>query len=200
MNPESAALFPLPDKIPYPRGEMAENLLEIELKVRVGDLEAVRERLASTNARSEGEVMERDIYFNAPHRDFGKTDEALRLRYHNGSVTLTYKGAKRGEYRYKARTELNCDIGAGGVMERILGELGFVRVAEVKKVREYFHYQGALISLDVVEGLGTFVEIEVAGSEGDGGPSAKIAALAEELGVDGPPILESYLELLLSTR
>lgn len=200
MNAESVALFLLPVKIPYPRGEMAWNALEIELKVRVGDLAAVRERLALTDARSEGEVKERDIYFNAPHRDFGKTDEALRLRYHNGSVTLTYKGPKRGEYRYKARTELNCDIEAGTVMEGILEALGFIRVAEVKKDREYFHYQGALISLDRVEDLGTFVEIEFAGGAGDEDPSAKIATLAEELGVDGAPILESYLELLLSTR
>ena len=175
-------------------------MLEVEAKFAVRDLDAIRSRLESMGARKGRRQQEQDVYYNAPHRDFGETDEALRLRYHNGAVTLTYKGPKRGEYRYKARTELNCGIEAGSVMEGILEALGFVRVAEVKKVREYFHYQGALISLDRVEGLGTFVEIEVVGSEGDGGPSAKIAALAEELGVDGPPILESYLELLLSTR
>jgi len=177
---------------------MTGNMLEIELKVRVSDLEKVRMRLTSSNAQPEGEVRERDVYFNAPHRDFGETDEALRLRYHDGSSTLTYKGPKLGEYRLKARTELNCGIESGDAMEGVLEALGFVQVAEVRKIREYFHYKGALVSLDRVDKLGSFVEIEVTGTGGEEDPSAKIGALAKELGVDGPPILESYLELLLS--
>ena len=173
-------------------------MLEIELKVQVPDLERVRERLLSLNALSEGgEISERDVYFNAPHRDFAETDEALRLRYYDGSSTLTYKGPKLSEYNIKARVELNCGIESGAVMEEMLDSLGFIRVAEVRKVREYFHYKGALVSLDRVVGLGTFVEIEMSGA-GEEDPSAKISALAKELGLSGTPILESYLELLLS--
>ncbi|HUU74953.1 MAG TPA: class IV adenylate cyclase [Methanoregulaceae archaeon] len=175
-------------------------MLEIELKVRVPYLEKVRGCLFAKNATFEGEIRERDVYFNAPHRDFARTDEALRLRYHGNSVTLTYKGPKLKEYQFKARTELNTKVDLGDVMEDILGSMGFVRVAEVRKDREYFHYKGALVSLDRVEGLGSFVEIEVAGNEGEPDPHKKIERLAEELGVEGKPLLESYLELLLSKR
>lgn len=175
-------------------------MLEIELKARVTDLEKIRERLLLGKALSEGEIEERDVYFNAPHRDFAETDEALRLRYHGGSCTLTYKGPKLAQYNLKARTELNCGIESGNLMEKVLESLGFVRVAEVRKSREYFHYRGALISLDRVEGLGSFIEIEVTGDAGDEDPSARIGALAEELGVDSPPILESYLEMLQSRQ
>ena len=70
-------------------------MLEIEIKVRVPDLVPVRERILLGHAGTPVKVHERDIYYNAPHRDFGITDEALRLRYAGGSCTLTYKGKKK---------------------------------------------------------------------------------------------------------
>ena len=53
-------------------------MLEIELKVRVPDLAPIRERLRDLHADQTGRTHEHDVYFNAPDRDFGRTDEALR--------------------------------------------------------------------------------------------------------------------------
>ncbi len=69
-------------------------MLEIELKVRVASLDDLRQRLISLNAQSCGRFHEHDIYYNAPHRDFGVTDEAIRVRYTNDHAIITYKGAK----------------------------------------------------------------------------------------------------------
>lgn len=175
-------------------------MLEIELKARVASLPAVRERLLFLHAEPEGRLMEHDLYLNAPHRDFGRTDEALRIRHAGGRYIVTYKGEKQPHFSLKAREELNCGVESGEVMVRIFLALGFTRVAEVKKWREYYRFRDAMVCLDEVEGLGEFVEIELGHPEGVEHPAEYVAGLAREIGITGEPILASYLELLLAER
>jgi len=175
-------------------------MLEIELKVEVPSLEPVRERLTSKSAEFTGKDHEHDIYYNAPHRDFGTTDEALRVRYYSDHTLLTYKGKKLREFGLKAREELNTTIESGEVFEQILARLGFRKTAEVNKWRENYRLGDAAFALDTVEHLGTFVEIEIMAEENGVGAEAKITALAKEMGICGEPILASYLELVLSRQ
>jgi adenylate cyclase class 2 len=175
-------------------------MLEIELKVRVASLDPVRRNLLQHNADFCGRVHERDIYYNAPHRDFSKTDEALRVRFTDGTKVVTYKGPKMKNLNLKAREELNMAIGSGETFSDILARLGFAQSAEVNKWRENYRFSNASIALDEVEHLGTFVEIEVLADTDAPGAAATIDRIAKELGIEGKPILASYLELLLSTR
>lgn len=173
-------------------------MLEIELKVRVESLDPIRDRLIRLGAEPGTRTTEEDTYFNAPHRDFHKTDEALRVRYSDGIPTLTYKGTKKKEFAFKAREELCTGVESGPVLELILDRLGFTRTANVRKIREYFSYRGASIALDQVECLGSFIEIELIAEEGQSFSSDLIGQIAEELGISGEPILLSYLELIQS--
>ena len=50
-------------------------------------------------------------------------------------------------------------------MEQILLALGFVLSAQVRKRSSKYSYEGVVLALDEVEGLGSFVEVE---AEGDG--------------------------------
>jgi adenylate cyclase class IV len=50
-----------------------------------------------------------------------------------------------------------------------------------------------------VDGLGTFVEIEY-GSQDRKDAERAIAGIAEKIGVEGTPLLLSYLELILAKR
>jgi adenylate cyclase, class 2 len=175
-------------------------MLEIELKVRVDALEPVRERLQQFNAESFGRVHEHDIYYNAPHRNFASTDEALRVRYAGGKAVVTYKGAKLKNLGLKAREELNTTVESGEVFEQILTRLGFTKTAEVNKWRENYRLENASFALDLVEGLGTFVEIEIMTENNGAEATAQIQKFAKEMGIIGEPILASYLELILATR
>jgi len=175
-------------------------MLEIELKAAVPALEPIRNRLIEQKAEFTGKVHEHDIYYNAPHRDFGVTDEALRVRYTNSHAVVTYKGAKIRKAGLKAREELNNAVESGEVFEQMLERLGFVKTAEVNKWRENYRFGGASISLDSVEELGTFVEIEVIADNDSSDATTVIEAIAKEIGVTGEPILASYLELLVSKR
>jgi adenylate cyclase class 2 len=175
-------------------------MLEIELKVRVSSLDPVRRQLVRRHARFFGRIHEHDVYYNAPHRDFGMTDEAVRVRYTNDHAVITYKGAKIVASGLKAREELNTAVESGEIFEAILDRLGFTRTAEVNKWRENYQLGNASVFLDSVEELGTFVEIEVMAAGDDKVASAQIEKISKEIGIQGEPILASYLELLLSKR
>jgi adenylate cyclase, class 2 len=173
-------------------------MLEVELKVKVPSLDPIREQLARKRARSAGKVHEHDIYYNAPHRDFGKTDEAVRVRYTDDHAVVTYKGPKIKKFGLKAREELNVAVESGTTFETILDRLGFTKTLEVDKWRETYKLGNATVSLDTVEGLGTFAEIEVITENESENPTDRIEEIAKEIGVKGEPILDSYLELLLA--
>lgn len=175
-------------------------MLEVELKVRVPALEPVRENLIQKHAVFKGKVHEHDIYYNAPHRDFGKTDEAVRVRYTDDHAVVTYKGPKIKKFGLKAREELNFAVECGATFETMLDRLGFTKTLEVNKWRESYKLDTASIELDTVDGLGTFTEIEIIAEDENDNPTKKIEALAKEIGVEGTPLLESYLELLMEKK
>jgi adenylate cyclase class 2 len=175
-------------------------MLEIELKVRISSLDPVRQRLLRLNAQSCGRIHEHDVYYNAPHRDFGVTDEAIRVRYSNDHAVVTYKGAKIKTSALKAREELNTAVESGEIFEQMLDRLGFWKTAEVNKWRENYKLGTMAISLDSVDELGTFAEIEIMADNDDADASAQIEKISKEMGIQGEPILASYLELLLSKR
>ncbi len=175
-------------------------MLEIEMKVRVASLDPIRRQLTGRHARFLGRIHEHDVYYNAPHRDFGETDEAVRVRYTGDHAVITYKGAKIEASGLKAREELNTAVESGEVFEAILDRLGFTRTAEVNKWRENYQLGNTAVSLDSVDELGTFVEIEVMAEGNDTAASGQIDAISKEIGVQGEPILASYLELLLAKR
>jgi adenylate cyclase, class 2 len=175
-------------------------MLEIELKVRVPDLAPIRHRLRELHAEQTDRTHEHDVYFNAPNRDFGQTDEALRVRYSDDKIIVTYKGAKIQGFEFKAREEINVIVENGPRFENLLERLGFRKTAIVDKLREYYRYEEASIALDDVQGLGFFVEIELTGDETSSSAAGRINEIADKIGVEGEHTLSSYLELLLAKR
>ena len=113
---------------------------------------------------------------------------------------VTYKGAKIRKFGLKAREELNTAVESGEVFEKMLDRLGFTKTTEVNKWRENYRFSDAAISLDEVDELGTFVEIEIMAEDENSNVAVLIQRIAKEIGVSGEPILASYLELLLSKR
>jgi adenylate cyclase class 2 len=173
-------------------------MYEIEAKIRVDDLDEVRTRLTEHHAEFQGEDSQRDVYYNAPHRDFAETDEALRVRYTGGMPEITYKGPKLPSSGIKARREINIRVDSGERFEELLAQIGFTVTASVVKHREEYRLHGASIALDSVAGLGTFVEIEVMTEEEGGAAEAHIHKMQKMLGVKGAHIPDSYLELILA--
>ena len=182
-------------------------MLEIEQKYADADFPGLERLLAAWGARPGPAEDEADHYFNAPDRDFARTDEAFRLRRVGASSRLTYKGPKRPA-AVKVRTEIEVPLadgdGPAGDMARLLVHLGYRPVAVVRKHRRTFHLDrggfALAVCLDEVEGLGRFAEVEVLAPE-ERAEAARgvLAEAAEALGLSRVE-RRSYLGLLLAAR
>ena len=172
--------------------------LEVEVKIPVdcSELSSMKERLKELGAKLEGPIREEDIYFNHPCRDLIASDEAIRIRYASNStgVRIAYKGPRRSGAGVKARREIEEE--AGPRIREILEALGFNEALRVVKERVYASLPNVLITLDKVEGLGCFVEVESRrGLEEDVKEAVRV------LGLEGRPfITESYASMLASDR
>jgi adenylate cyclase class 2 len=181
-------------------------MLEIELKFRADDWSRVRTTLAGWGARPLDTHDEADHYFNAPDRDFAKTDEAFRLRRVGNETHFTFKGPKRAAAT-KTRLEIEVPLAPGGQSaadaERMLIALGYRPVAVVEKRREMFAFDRdgfeLVACLDDVRGVGRFVEIEVVADENKvDAAQAVVLAAAADLGLTQPET-RSYLRMLLES-
>ncbi len=174
-------------------------MMEIEVKVKA-DLKEVEKKLVEEGADFVNEEQQIDTYYNAPHRDFAVTDEALRVRCVGRKNMLTYKGP-RLDALSKSRKEITLSVSREPT-EELLRCLGFSKFGQVIKARRNYELGDLLVSLDNVEDLGTFVEIEAVGEEKDFEFHEKrVVGLLEKLGFsEGEIIRESYLELIYSKR
>jgi adenylate cyclase class 2 len=184
-------------------------MLEIEQKFARADFAAVERRLAEWGAGPAEEHNEADHYFNAPDRDFARTDEAFRLRRVGRANFLTYKGPKR-DPNVKIRTELEVPLPEGdeaaAQFTQLLTHLGYRPVAVVRKRRRSYRLsRGGFalnVCLDEVDELGRFAEVEIVAPEDQvGAARAALAEMVAGLGLhDGDLERRSYLGLLLASR
>lgn len=136
-------------------------MIEVEVKAKISNSNEIIKRL-KTQAIFLKETIQEDIYFNAPDRDFRITDEALRIRISSEESELTYKGSKIGNLMDKTREEISVNINKNDLRKTqiILEKLGFQVVTKVLKTRMLFQINDLSISVDFVENLGEYIEIE----------------------------------------
>lgn len=195
---------------------MKQTSFEVEVKIPVGNLEQLGdslERIGAVKLNSETQV---DTYYDHPCKAFQQTDEAIRLRsrmpYSQRSsepvdesrplYELTYKGSKFDPLS-KTRVELSVGLDDLENAKSILTHLGFKHVAKVVKKRVFYSLDDLTLSLDLVEGVGGFLELErVVASKNEIGPEReKMFLILTKLGLDPKEsIRESYLELFLEKK
>lgn len=185
--------------------------LEVEIKTKLEETERseILCFLYDHGAELLKETIEDDQYFNSPFVDFGKSDEALRLRktrllgetneLGRDGLLLTYKGPKI-HINSKTRREINIKLEKDQAksLTKIFNSLGFHKSGTVIKTRTEITFRGFLICLDNVEDLGEFMEIEKIVSD-----SELIDEIVEKMkslfpGLSGKEwIRDSYLEMYI---
>ncbi len=176
-------------------------MIEVEVKAKIKSFQEIEEKLAQIGAVKTKEEFQEDIYFNSPIVDFAKTDEALRIRTtkqnDKTNIFITYKGPKI-DAKSKTRKEIEMGIEDSGQCSEIFEAAGFRKVRTVRKNRQYFSYENFEISLDDIEGLEPYMEIEIALEDGEDYSEAQssIFALFEKLGITDGFERTSYMELL----
>ena len=173
-------------------------MIEIESKFRSPGNDKIEKALAKIGAKKMAEETMEDVYFAHPGRDFGETDEALRLRKKSDGAELSYKGPRMNVERAKAREEINLRVDNALTAQRIVERLGFKEVCVVKKSRKSYTIDKLRIDVDDVEGLGEFVELEILTESPE--RSEELLELArKELALDRfEP--RTYLEMILDKK
>ncbi|MBN1512032.1 MAG: class IV adenylate cyclase [Phycisphaerae bacterium] len=169
--------------------------VEIEAKLKVESLEAVRERLQAVEAVFVRDVTERNLQYDSADGRLRRGDSVLRIRsleVHRGAAlpaTLTYKGP-RLPGRVKHRTEIELAVPDAESATGLLEALGYVRLCLLEKRRETWQLESCHVELDELPYLGSFVEIE-------GPDEASITRVQQRLGLsDRPHIPQGYIALL----
>lgn len=184
------------------------NSFEIEMKLPVFSLEEIKEKLIWKGFQEEATVRESDMYYNSEHHDMKKLGEALRIRkstdLFNGQTQaqLNFKGKKMDQVSM-SRQEYETAVADPKCTEKILIALGFEPVAGVQKTRCYMKKNEMTACLDQVDGLGSFLELEVIASEESMRETylREMERLLTELGLSmADTVRTSYLGMLYAKK
>jgi adenylate cyclase class 2 len=164
--------------------------LEVEIKLRVTDVTALRRRLKQLRARVVIlRTYESNTLYDTPKKDLARRGQLVRIRTEQPSsptarktrtlptkTLLTYKGppAKSGrtirhadddprsKNRYKVREEIEIAISDGQQMRRILGSFGLCPLFRYEKFRTTYAIPTIRhLKIEVDETpIGTFIELE----------------------------------------
>lgn len=135
---------------------------EVEVKARITDLEALKNRLVLLWYFFSQALFQQDRLYlpNAiAYPDIKQWTIIMRVRNTNGNYTLTLK--KRGEDELDD-IEREVAIDDAEQAAEILKYMWYYQVLELSKVRQKASYNWLIICLDEVEGLGAFIDVRKA--------------------------------------
>lgn len=173
-------------------------MLEVESKFKSPGNEKVEKTLLRLGAKKIITQAMEDVYFAHPSKDFGKTDEALRLRKQEAGAELTYKGPRMKTDNSKAREEVTLKTDNPLTAQRIVERLGFKEFLIVKKTRSSYVLDKLRVDLDNVDGLGEYVELEVL-TESPERATSLLELARKELGLEKPEP-RTYLEMIVEKQ
>jgi predicted adenylyl cyclase CyaB len=163
----------------------------VEIKARVRDLAALRKRVVEVSASGPELLVQRDTFYTV-------LQGRLKLReFGDGTAEFIYyerpdkAGPKTSKYT-------RAQISDAASTHEALGQVLETK-AVVAKQREVFLAGTTRIHLDEVDGLGTFVELEVVLTEDetDSDGERMASVLMEQLGVRQEDLIEqAYVDLL----
>ena len=193
-------------------------VIEVELKARIADREAVRARVAAF-ALPEGPVDKLDAYWHGPDWRLARGKKGFRVRAEAGRSVVTFKN-KSSDGGIEINRESEFGISDPEVFAEFALRLGCERFYSKRKRGERFVVDpceraaacgddpacacrgAATIEIVAVDGLGDFIEIEVLLPDDDPASIAlaqgEIRGLLARSGV-GPECIEPryYSELLM---
>ncbi len=167
-------------------------MIEREIKLRFDSPEEARAAiLAAGGAPLRCRRLQEDALLDTEDESLRRRRCVLRIRTESGKSLLTYKGPVQPG-TMKIRDEHETVVADGGVLLRVLEELGLHIWFRYEKYREEFGAEDVVIALDETP-VGTFVEIE--------GGERGIVVMAQALGrTPADFLLDSYRALFIKHR
>jgi homotetrameric cytidine deaminase len=170
--------------------------VNVELKARAADLDAVVERCVSLGAEDRGVLHQRDTYFAA-------RSARLKLREERDRGSELIVWGRPDVEEPKESTYVLAPVSAPEPMLEALEYALGAPVVVVSKRRRLFMWEGVRIHIDDVDELGTFIEFEAVLESGAGeaelaAAHEKVAHLRRELQVEDDGLVSvGYADLLM---
>jgi adenylate cyclase, class 2 len=135
---------------------------EVEVKVKINNLDEVEKKFNEIGVNFSDVIEQEDYIYTRPEvannmDSIIKDENILRIRKAKGKIMFTLKRPQTGGLD---KIEREVEVSDDAQMKDILEYLGYVKAIEVKKKRKIGKYENYEISLDEVEELGTFFEVE----------------------------------------
>ena len=166
---------------------------EVEVKVRNIDKEEIIEKITELGATKVfgGKVV--DFRFDTPDRDLSRQGKALRIRQKRISCLFEFKGKKKSKDSIIGRDEIGVKISNFKVMQKILHELGYIKIFELIKYRTEYRFKDINFDIDEYVGLEPILEIESDSYE-------KVQRYMEKLDIQEDDIGRVYIREILEAK
>lgn len=139
------------------------NETEIEIKLQLNECDYVKlDNLLNKIESVKTQKHQIDIYYSPSNESYYNSgDRCLRVRKEGEDTLLSYKRIFNENTTSQFIKEYETHVDNFDMIDIILEELSFRKEIVVDKLRkEYFLKTGFLVALDIVDGLGYFIEIE----------------------------------------
>jgi predicted adenylyl cyclase CyaB len=166
---------------------------EIEVKIRNIDKKKIIEKILGFGATKifSGRVV--DYRFDTIDRDLSRKGKALRIRQKGKYVYLNLKGKKKSQDNMTNREEIGVRISNFKIMQRILNELGMIKIFELDKFRTEFRFNDIKFDIDEYVGLEPILEIESDSYE-------KVQEYIKKLGIEGEDLGRIYIREIIAAK
>lgn len=133
---------------------------EVEIKVRNINKEEMIEKVKALGAKKVFSGRVTDFRYDTPERNLSRQGKALRIRQKGRLVFLNLKGRKKAKESIIGRNEIGVKISNFRTMERILSQLGYIKIFELVKHRAEYRLNDINFDFDEYLGLDPILEIE----------------------------------------
>jgi len=164
-------------------------MVETEVKIRIQDPPAVRDKLLALGAVVTRErVLEENTLYDFPGETLRSGRRALRLRKSGKRATLTFKGSPQKSRSFKVREEFETGVADSGQIRKILKALDLRPAFSYRKHRTQLRKGHLVVCLDETS-VGSFLELE--------GKRHEITRFARALGFRRADFIQAdYVELI----
>lgn len=171
---------------------------EVEIKVKVADLPELQRKLETGGFVFGQPTVQEDVIYIPEHEHFVPVKpgvNVLRIRKQGEKTLFTLK--QSDPHNHLSKLEYELEISSGNEMRNIIGLLGFKEVTRVKKTRTKSKKEELEVCLDVVEGLGSFVEVEKMTDADPSVAQQEMVELLAKYGVDASDRVHLGYDILM---
>lgn len=168
-------------------------MLEIEVKIKVPDLEAYKKKIMNRGAKlTQERFFEKNTLYDFRSQTLSQKRQALRIREIGKKTLLSFKDSPQKSRNFKIRREFETEIKNRKQLKKILKSLGLVPVFSYNKQRTIYRKGHLKICLDETE-AGHFLEFE--------GERQDIVKFAKQLGFSRREFINlDYIKLIMDVR